>query len=92
MGGGAWIEFIRANEKPWLQGLKPFSVADAGGGAEARPFRVNRMRFGVCIGAVRGHCERHPYVTTGASERAAARGHWLVLVLCLRLRAVFGRI
>ena len=40
-GGGAWIEFVRANEKPWLQGLKPLSVADAGGGAEAPPFRVN---------------------------------------------------
>src|SRR5271154_4978320 len=42
-------------------------------------------------GVLQGHCERHPYVATGATERAGS-GSWDKLLLSFRLRAVFRSI
>src|ERR1700728_4728272 len=50
-----------------------------------RPFASRSVRFSV----VERHVERHPYVETGASERAGAQGHGLDLVLGFGLGAVF---
>jgi hypothetical protein len=52
---------------------------------DTRLFASRSVRFGM----VQGHVERHPYVGTGASERARARGHGLDLVLSFWLGAVF---